>query len=63
MRYLVFCPCGHSLDSHAQQGCSGDSLGRCGCDLDPGRALEAAIDDVRSRPWAQSEPALPGAET
>lgn len=52
MRYLVFCNCGHSIERHAPAGCLGDGIGRCGCRRDPGRALEAAIDNVRSTPWA-----------
>jgi len=53
MKYLVFCSCGHSLEQHGQDGCSGSP--GCGCPRDPGLALEAAIDDVRSRPWTMPD--------
>ncbi len=56
MKYLVFCNCGHSLERHDHTGCYGDAAGPCGCRHDPGRALESAIDDVRSTPWAASAP-------
>jgi hypothetical protein len=52
MKYLVFCTCGHALDQHGEGGCAGESGRGCACVRDPGRALEAAVDDVRSRPWA-----------
>jgi hypothetical protein len=55
MKYLVSCTCGHSLERHGLRGCAGDGSRACTCERDPGRALEAAIDDVRSRPWATPE--------
>ncbi len=51
MKYLVFCPCGHSLDRHGDGGCDGEQRARCSCALDQRNALEAAIDRVRTDPW------------
>jgi hypothetical protein len=31
-------------------GCSGDRIGRCGCELDRHAALEAAVDSARTAP-------------
>jgi hypothetical protein len=51
MKYLVFCPCGHALDRHGSGGCSGEQRDPCSCPFDQRRALDAAIDRVRSDPW------------
>ncbi len=54
MNYLVLCPCGHSLERHDAAGCRGrDSW--CECENDAGRALEAAINDVRSTHWYREQ--------
>ncbi|MEA2783916.1 MAG: hypothetical protein QOF71_20 [Candidatus Eremiobacteraeota bacterium] len=50
MDNLVLCPCGHSLANHDYMGCSGDRVGRCGCELDRHAALEAAVDTARTSP-------------
>lgn len=50
MDNLVLCPCGHSLANHADTGCSGDRLSRCGCERDRYASLEAAVDSVRTTP-------------
>jgi hypothetical protein len=50
MDNLVLCPCGHSLANHDYMGCSGDRVGRCGCELDRHAALEAAVDSARTAP-------------
>jgi hypothetical protein len=52
MLYLISCRCGHSLEAHDYEGCS-----ECLCVLSRDDALEAAIDLVRSRPWAAGSPA------
>lgn len=47
MKYLVFCPCGHSLEAHVAEGCTGDHA-MCACRADQAEALNAAIDQARS---------------
>jgi hypothetical protein len=47
MLYLISCPCGHTVELHDSEGC-----GQCRCVRSRGEALDAAIDAVRSRPWA-----------
>jgi hypothetical protein len=51
MKYLVFCPCGHTLDRHASAGCDGAPRTPCDCRFDQRAALNAAIERVRCDPW------------
>ena len=52
VKYLVFCPCGHSLDRHATLGCDGNEPSvRCACNRNEERALEAALAMARLNPW------------
>lgn len=54
MKYLVFCPCGHGLDRHTQEGCGGDGRQDCACLRSQDVALDAAIEHARSHPWGPS---------
>jgi hypothetical protein len=47
MKYLVFCPCSHSLEAHAPEGCEGERGISCPCRHDQIGALNAAIDRAR----------------
>ena len=51
MKYLVFCPCGHGLDRHTSEGCTGDGRLACSCLRSQDRALDDAIEHARSHPW------------
>lgn len=51
MKYLVFCVCGHTLDRHGGRGCDGEA-GPCACRRDEYAALETALSQARSNPWA-----------
>jgi len=52
MKYLVYCTCGHAMDRHGSQGCTGEPpiLG-CSCDNTETAALDAAIEHARRHPW------------
>lgn len=51
MRYLIDCPCGHTVDRHVSDGCLGDTrLRNCSCIRSPDAALDAAVACVRSNP-------------
>jgi hypothetical protein len=39
------------MGSHDAGGCAGDRLRSCRCRHDRYAALEAAVDEARSRPW------------
>lgn len=52
MNTLVTCPCGHTLEQHDTGGCDGDRLRPCFCRRDRSLALEAAVGEVRSKPFA-----------
>ncbi|HEV2642762.1 MAG TPA: hypothetical protein VGT98_08645 [Candidatus Elarobacter sp.] len=52
---LVLCPCGHAMGAHDGGGCGGDRLRPCRCARDRYGALEAAVDDARTRPWVSPE--------
>jgi hypothetical protein len=54
VRYLVLCDCGHALDRHGAAGCDGDGKGPCRCRKDAERALDSAIEGVRTQPWASA---------
>lgn len=57
MTYLVLCPCGHTVERHDERaGCGGDRF-PCGCRRPPWEALDAAIDDVRTRGWGEQRAA------
>ena len=58
MNYLVLCPCRHTIESHNAYGCKGERARRCTCRLAPGRALDAAIDVVRSTYWREQAVAV-----
>ena len=47
VKYLVYCPCGHSLELHAAEGCSGERGVACPCPQDQLGALNAAVDRAR----------------
>lgn len=51
VKYLVSCPCSHTLDDHDAAGCS-----KCGCTHDQWRALDAAVDAVATAPWLILKP-------
>ncbi|HEX3469266.1 MAG TPA: hypothetical protein VHT05_14395 [Candidatus Elarobacter sp.] len=51
MKYLIFCPCGHALDRHDMEGCSGDGRMPCPCPKSQDVALDAAIEHARTNPW------------
>jgi hypothetical protein len=51
MKYLVICPCGHTLDRHDESGCAGDDRFGCSCRCDQRAALDAAIAQARVDPW------------
>jgi len=48
VKYLVFCPCGHSLERHGYEGCDGDGDRTCSCAHDSLAALDAAIERARA---------------
>ena len=51
MKYLVRCVCGHGLDRHNADGCTGDTrFHSCACRRDQDAALESAIGEARSNP-------------
>lgn len=51
MKYLVICPCGHSMDRHEQDGCGGDGW-PCECVHTQEGALDAATRQARLHPWS-----------
>lgn len=57
MDSLVLCPCGHTMASHAGDGCRGDRFRRCACARARLGALDAAIDAHRLKS-ASAEPQL-----
>jgi hypothetical protein len=57
MEDLVLCPCGHAMGAHGGGGCSGDRLRPCTCARDRYGALDAAVDDARTRPWVAADEA------
>ncbi len=57
MEDLVLCPCGHAMGSHDGGGCAGDRLRSCHCRRDRYRALDAAVDEARARPWISQDEA------
>lgn len=52
MDTLVLCPCGHELAMHDAEGCRGSRTERCACTLSSEKALEAAVEAARTRPWS-----------
>ena len=54
---LVLCPCGHAMTAHDGGGCRGDRMRACRCERDRYGALDAAVDEARSRPWVSPEEA------
>jgi hypothetical protein len=56
VKYLVFCTCGHSLERHGPDGCTGPDVNPplpCLCRFDQRDALESAISDARVHPWGK----------
>jgi hypothetical protein len=52
MKYLVYCTCGHAMDRHGPEGCSGEPpMDGCRCPNSETAALDAAIDHARRHPW------------
>jgi hypothetical protein len=43
------------MTAHDGGGCRGDRLRPCGCARDRYGALEAAVDEARTRPWVSAE--------
>ena len=48
LKYLVCCPCGHSVERHGGGGCAGDVESACGCRYDQDQAVDAAVAAVRA---------------
>lgn len=46
---LVFCTCGHALNSHDSGSCVGDRGKPCSCNLGRAAALESAVSLILSK--------------
>ena len=51
MDYLIDCVCGHDLTRHGESGCRGNGAS-CPCASTRLEALDGAIEQARSSPWA-----------
>ncbi len=57
MEDLVLCTCGHAMGAHDSGGCAGDRLRPCRCARDRYGALDAAVDEAKTRPWISPDEA------
>ncbi|MEO7039085.1 MAG: hypothetical protein ABI186_03545 [Candidatus Elarobacter sp.] len=58
MDNLVRCPCGHTLERHADLGCNGERGVPCPCTRSSFGALDAAVAQERADAPADPNPSL-----